>query len=193
MLNQKILFTKDEVLKIRNYVTQLDDRVIGTYHPSINDGKHDPNGGHNLAQHLQWENSEEYNWIFERILTWLQEFKLPVENLGHEFIIQKYLKGFEFKPHIDDVLSSNKKDVIRARYYTILIQFSEPSEYTGGELWVNNIDYEGNSVDIKVNNQIGNVSIFDQGKLHWVTPIKSGERWSCTIFLEKNALKKSVI
>lgn len=38
MLNQKVLFTKDEVLKIRNYVTQLDDRVIGTYHPSVNDG-----------------------------------------------------------------------------------------------------------------------------------------------------------
>ena len=187
MLNQKVLFTKDEVLKIRDYVTQLDDRVIGTYHPAVNDGKHDPNGGHNLAQHLQWENSKEYNWISERILTWLHELKLPVENLGHEFIIQKYLKGFEFKPHIDDVLSSNKKDIIRARYYTILIQFSELSEYDGGELWVNDTE------DIKINQQIGNVSIFDQGKLHWVTPITSGERWSCTIFIEKSSLKKTVI
>ena len=35
-------------------------------------------------------------------------------------------------------------------------------------------------------------------RLHWVTPITSGERWSCTIFLEEDSLltnndiKKSV-
>ena len=51
MLYQNKLFTKDEVYKIRNYITKLDDRVIGTLHPDINDGKHDPQGGHNLAQH----------------------------------------------------------------------------------------------------------------------------------------------
>ena len=48
MLHQNKLFTKDEVYKIRNYITKLDDRVIGTLHPDINDGKHDPQGGHNL-------------------------------------------------------------------------------------------------------------------------------------------------
>ena len=47
MLNQKVLFTKEEIYKIRNYVTDLEDRVIGTYHPSVNEGKHDPHGGHN--------------------------------------------------------------------------------------------------------------------------------------------------
>ena len=51
MLHQNVLFTKDEVYKIRNYITKLDDRVIGTLHPDVNDGKHDPKGGHNLAQH----------------------------------------------------------------------------------------------------------------------------------------------
>ena len=40
--------------------------------------------------------------------------------------------------------------------YTILICSSETSEYDGGELWVND------SKDIKVNQEIGNVSIFDQ-------------------------------
>ena len=42
MLNQKVLFTKEEILKIRNYVTDLKDGVIGTYHPNVNEGKHDP-------------------------------------------------------------------------------------------------------------------------------------------------------
>lgn len=54
MLHQKVLFTKEEIHKIRGYVTKLEDRVIGTYHPDMNDGKHDPRGGHNLAEHLPW-------------------------------------------------------------------------------------------------------------------------------------------
>lgn len=187
MLHQKVLFSKEESLAIRNCVYNLEDRVIGTYHPEINDGNHDPNGGHNLAQHLPWSDSKDYEWISQRILTWLSnELKLPIDNLGYEFIIQKYNEGFEFKPHIDDVLSPNKKDIIRARYYTILIQLANKNEYEGGELWVRD------ESDIKVSQKIGNVTIFDQGKLHWVTPITSGERWSCTIFLEKDALTKSV-
>ena len=93
MLHQKVLFTKKEIHKIRGYVTKLEDRVIGTYHPDMNDGKHDPKGGHNLAEHLPWTSSDEYNWI--------NELNLPIVNLGWEFIIQKYPKGFEFKPHID--------------------------------------------------------------------------------------------
>ena len=73
------------------------------------------------------------------------------------------------------------------------MQLSSTDEYSGGELWVNNIDYEGNSVDIKINQQIGTVCIFGNAQLHWVTPITSGNRWSCTIFLEKDALKKTIL
>tara|TARA_B100000925_G_scaffold262682_1_gene220136 strand:- start:320 stop:889 length:570 start_codon:yes stop_codon:yes gene_type:complete len=189
MLHQKILFTKEEINKIRNYVTNLDDRIIGTYHPSVNDGKHDPHGGHNLAQHIPWTSSSEYEWFHTRIMNWLKEIDLPITKLGWEFIVQKYNVGFEFKPHIDDVLSPDRKTIKRIRHFTILIQLSELSEYDGGELWVNDTE------DIKVNQQIGNVSIFDQARLHWVTPITSGERWSCTIFLEEDSvtIKKKLI
>ena len=189
MLHQKILFTKEEINKIRNYVTNLDDRIIGTYHPSVNDGKHDPHGGHNLAQHIPWTSSSEYEWFHTRIMNWLTEIDLPITKLGWEFIVQKYNVGFEFKPHIDDVLSPDRKTIKRIRHFTILIQLSELSEYDGGELWVNDTE------DIKVNQQIGNVSIFDQARLHWVTPITSGERWSCTIFLEEDSvtIKKKLI
>ena len=186
MLHQKVLFTKEEIHKIRGYVTKLEDRVIGTYHPDMNDGKHDPRGGHNLAEHLPWNSSTNYDWINERILNWIGELNLPVVNLGWEFIIQKYPKGFEFKPHIDDV-SKNKTEYGRKRYYTILMQFGSLDEYGGGELWVRDNE------DVLINQEIGNVSIFGNAHVHWVTPITSGERWSCTIFLEKDALKKSMI
>ena len=110
MLHQNVLFTKDEVYKIRNYITKLDDRVIGTLHPDVNDVKHDPQGGHNLAQHIQWYNSpDEYAWFHDGIMKWIIDLKLPIEKLGSEFIVQKYNVGFEFKPHIDDVLGNDKK------------------------------------------------------------------------------------
>lgn len=187
MLQQKVLFTPEESLAIRNSVYNLTDRVIGTYYPTVNNGEHDPHGGHNLAQHLAWTDSFDYNWINDRILTWVQSNRLPIDNLGWELIIQKYLKGFEFKPHIDDVLGPNKT-MLRKRYYTILIQLASTNEYDGGELWVKNDDN-----DIKINQDIGNVCIFGTEQLHWVTPITSGERWSGTIFLEKDALKKSIV
>ena len=86
------------------------------------------------------------------------ELKLPIERLGSEFIVQKYKVGFEFKPHIDDVLSNDKKTMKRKRHYTILLQLSEKSEYSGGELWVRD------NKDIKVNQEIGNVCIFDHAQ-----------------------------
>mgnify|MGYP000589404888 CR=1 FL=1 len=162
---------KDEVSKIRSYVTNLDDRVIGTYHPDINDGVHDPNGGHNLAQHIQWHSkTDEYGWFHNKIMKWIKKLKLPIEYIGSEFIVQKYNVGFEFKPHIDDVLAKDKKSLLKKRYYTILLQLSDTSEYSGGELWVRD------NKDIKVNQEIGNVCIFDHARLHWVTPITSGEK-----------------
>lgn len=186
MLFQKKLFTEEECHKIRNYATNMEDRVITTYYPSINGGEIDTLGGHNIAQHIAWSSSNEYDWMFNRILEWLKYLDLPIENLGWEFILQRYPVGFEFKPHIDDVLGSNKQ-IIRKRHYTILVQLATQSEYSGGELWVQS------EYDTKISQQIGNVSVFGTEQLHWVTKITEGERWSCTIFLEKDSLKKTLM
>ena len=69
MLHQNKLFTKEEVYKIRNYITKLDDRVIGTLHPDINDGKHDPQGGHNLTTYSM--NDAEGTWFHDGITKWI--------------------------------------------------------------------------------------------------------------------------
>jgi hypothetical protein len=189
LLHQKGLFNKQETQKIISYANKLEDRVIGTYHPDINDGQHDPDGGHNLADHIAWNSSDEYNWMSHRIIEWLKTLNLKnkVNNLGYEFILQKYLKGFEFKPHIDHVLSRDKKSILRERKYTILMQLSDEKDYSGGGLFV---DSNGTN---QINRALGNVCIFGPAQLHWVEKITEGERWSCTIFLEKDALTKSLI
>lgn len=189
LLHQNQLFSYEEVLSIRGYTKVLKDRIIGTYHPDVNNGEHDPAGGHNLADHLPWNSSVEYNWIFDKIIGWLNTLDLPfpVDNLGGEFIVQKYLPGFEFKPHIDHVLSPDKKTILRERMYTILIQLSSEDEYKGGELFVKTADSH------QISKTPGTVCIFGPAQLHWVNKITDGERWSCTIFLEKDALKKTLL
>lgn len=188
-LHQKQLFSKEESIKIREYVRELKDRVIKTYHPDINDGDHDNVGGHNLADHIAWSSSTKYTWVSKRILEWISTLDLTptIDNLGWEFILQKYPPGFEFKPHIDHVLSSDNRTIIRERYYTILLQLSSADEYTGGDLVVDNNGPQ------TISRNIGTACIFGPAQLHWVTKITEGERWSCTIFLEKDALKKTVL
>lgn len=189
ILHQKQLFSKQESIRIREYVRELKDRVVKTYHPDINNGDHDNEGGHNLADHIAWSSSNEYDWVSQRILNWVSSLNLDpkIDNLGWEFILQKYPPGYEFKPHIDHVLSSDNRTIIRERYYTILIQLSTPDEYSGGELFV---DSNGT---YKINSSIGTTCIFGPAQLHWVTKITDGERWSCTIFLEKDAIVKSIL
>lgn len=188
LLHQYQLFSLEEAQKIRSYGTNLVDRVIGTYHPDVNNGEHDPNGGHNLAQHFSWNNIE-YNWIYTRILDWVHSLNLThqLDNLGSEFILQKYLIGFGFKPHIDHVAGPDRKSILRERCYTILIQLSDTSEYKGGDLFVVNSDTE------HINRTVGTACIFGPAQLHWVTKITEGTRWSCTIFLERDALKKDLL
>ena len=41
MLNQKVLFTKEEIYKIRNYVTDLKIELLVLIILVINEGKHD--------------------------------------------------------------------------------------------------------------------------------------------------------
>ena len=89
-LNQKVLFTKEEIHKIRGYVTKLEDRVIGTYHPDVNDGKHDPKGGHNLAEHLPWNSSTNYNWINERHAIYQRRIRGDQPPWTEDEILSKY-------------------------------------------------------------------------------------------------------
>ena len=92
----------------------MEDRVIGTYHPNVNEEK-----THMVVANLNnifHGSSDEYTWIHDRIMNWLTEEELPITKLGWEFIVQKYNVGFEFKPHIDDVLSPDKKQKGRLYY-----------------------------------------------------------------------------
>lgn len=76
----------------------------------------------------------------------------------------QYREGDYFEPHTDTPYSADKSDY---RIYTLIIQLSEPSHYSGGTLLVEN------NTGSK---ELGSVIIFRSNKVHELTEVKSGER-----------------
>ena len=186
MLYQNKLFTESECDTIKSYVRTLKERSIGTHHPEVNNAKHDIVGGKMIADHIQWYISDEYKWFSDKILKWINELNLDrkISNLGWEFIVCKYVKGDFFKPHVDDVLADDNISIKKKRHFTIGIQLSNEIEYQGGKLYVENTP---------ISQSKGTVYIFGNNQLHWVDEITEGSRWSCTIFLENDSLKKHLL
>ena len=79
--------------------------------------------------------NQRHDWINERILNWITELNLPIVNLGWEFIIQKYPKGFEFKPHIDDVAKGDGTEIAENDIIQFYHEASSTDEYSGGVVY----------------------------------------------------------
>jgi predicted 2-oxoglutarate/Fe(II)-dependent dioxygenase YbiX len=93
----------------------------------------------------------------------------------------KYKVGSKFKLHRD---RDDNRGVFPNRYKTLIIQLSEKTDYSGGELII-----EGN----EMSKDIGTVIIYNSKYLHEVKEITSGTRYSLCIFLEKEHFKSSLL
>jgi hypothetical protein len=95
--------------------------------------------------------------------------------------IAKYTKGDYFEPHHD--FNFYGKGAI---YKTLVIQLSDPSTYTGGDLYVK---------DIPQPREQGSYSLFLSSDIHEVKLVKDGIRFSLTMFLQESDFtnKKSII
>jgi Rps23 Pro-64 3,4-dihydroxylase Tpa1-like proline 4-hydroxylase len=118
---------------------------------------------------------ENYRIHFPKIIKNLEnKFNKVVNIKGHEldfsethYQFTEYKTGDYYNWHTD----SNENNDNKFRYCSIVIQLSE--DYTGGILEL--VD-EGEV--IKFNSGIGNVFIFLSNKLHRVTQVESGVRYS---------------
>jgi hypothetical protein len=163
MLNQKILFTKEEC----NWIIQLSNKypLLGS------------NGRWDKFDNFKYkfytlDSREDVTWIIERLCNYfekemnLQMFSKPsVLNL-HYFTI-----GDEFGKHID------KGNPIKE--WNIGIVLNE--DYVGGDY----IIYDKNDNPIVIDKKIGNVCIYQSQTPHEVTPVISGERWTIAMFIAK--------
>jgi predicted 2-oxoglutarate/Fe(II)-dependent dioxygenase YbiX len=121
------------------------------------------------AWHLERNGMTE--WIFERLLTYLEQntnivLKQPL-SLIH---LQNFQTGNKFEPHID-----------KRSEYNLGVCLND--DYGGGEL----ICYEPKIILPKV---IGSIYTFYGTKVHEVKEVTYGERWSLIAFFNKDTIER---
>jgi hypothetical protein len=125
-----------------------------------------------FAWHL--ERNEITEWIFERLLNFISTntniiLKKPF-NLIH---LQNVKTGNKFEPHIDKHSVRNVGVCLN-------------DDYEGGEL----ICHDPEVILPKV---VGNIYTFYGSRLHEVTQVTMGERWSLIAFLDKDLMENKLI
>lgn len=101
----------------------------------------------------------------------------------NKYQFTEYKEGEYYDWHVD-----SNKDIYSDRYYSIVIQLND--EYDGGELELK--DY----ITTNIPKKIGTLCMFPSNKLHRVTPVISGVRYSLVNWVrleENNDYKKTII
>jgi len=109
---------------------------------------------------------------------------------GWNFVVNKletvqyaeYKPGQHYKWHRDTKMMS---DGAFDRKLTVVCAMSNMDEYTGGQLEIKGLD--GTIIKPKLNK--GDVVVFPSFLLHRVTPVKSGVRYSATMWLSGPAFR----
>lgn len=110
---------------------------------------------------------KEFDFLLERLklnfnITSLTDGRIVNYNVGNYF--NEHVDRFEKHPY---------------RSFTLIIQLSD--NYSGGTLLIE---------DKEANKDLGNCILFDSGKVHSVSKIKSGNRKSLVFWLEDKNIKK---
>ena len=153
MFKEKIILNNDEC----EYIISLCD----TFNPSMifdyktNTGQ--INEHSRVSEEAYFTDLEKVKSI---ILPKLKEYN--IKNLPDKTKVLKYTKGSYFKKHRD------RGRGLEHRKLTLIIQLTNSVKYDGAELYVDN----------KLTSKaIGNLILFDSGKLHEVTELTRGERF----------------
>ncbi len=171
---QKVLFTKEECQWIIEYSKKLD--II------IRDGaKANVERPHDTISYAYYNLylNNETNWIFEKLNNFFnKEMNIKIKKSLDCLHIHKYIKGNMFSKH-NDIYYPNQ-------LYNMGVCLTE--DYEGGDFLL----YDPKIV---LDKKIGNSYIFDCRRMHEVTEITSGERWTLIgfLFLENLETKKSIL
>jgi len=171
-MNKSILFTKEEcdrIINISNVISY--NRTDGWY----------PNNS--SVNYTDWSiiSNEENKWIFDKLIQFYNQFNLEELKTPPPIIhLHKYLVNDKFERH---------QDIAKNRKYAVGIILND--NYLGGDYIL-----EMNNKEIEIEKKVGNTYMFSSEIWHRITPIISGIRWSCVMFIEEKHLKykqKSII
>ena len=85
-----------------------------------------------------------------------------------------YTPGGRYNLHQDDAPFPERVK----RKFSVIVQLTDPSEYTGGDLWIPMIDHKATDEQLTMRRGKGTVIIFPSWLEHQISPIESGERRS---------------
>lgn len=158
------LFSKDECNYILTFVEKFENSGIKTK---------------NQILHNDYRTSQDClvpNPILQDYL--LSKLSLFELNYMRTPCFIKYETGSKFKLHRDNT------DGYEFRYKSLVIQLSDSSDYTGGELIIKRTI---------IPKSLGTVVLFNSSLLHEVTELTSGVRYSLCTFLTKEDFKQKLL
>jgi predicted 2-oxoglutarate/Fe(II)-dependent dioxygenase YbiX len=125
--------------------------------------------------------NEKTQWVFDRISRLAsvannEYFKFDIMGITHELQLLHYKtdeKPGHYDWHVD--MGGGQSST---RKLSVSAQLSNPAEYTGGELILNN-----NGQYVKGSQSRGSITCFPSYFLHKVKPMESGERWALVIWV----------
>ena len=175
----ELMFTKDECRRIISLANDLypTNASIGG---STDNSKIDKSI--RSADIYVIENTKENEWIYEKIAKIISvintiHFDYEISGITHGIQLIHYKSDAEIPGHYDWHVDAGNGDVA-CRKISFTAQLSDPNDYEGCELIINNHATE--AVGIK---EQGSVSLFPSYMPHVVTPITKGERFALVIWI----------
>ena len=175
ILQQKILFSKEECDYIINLSKELDEDKPYGYKDVVNN--------ENLKiSYSVWviNRNNKTQWIFDKIHTYFEnKTNLKIKKELEKIYIHKYIEGQQFEKHADTLY--------KTQIHNVGVCLN--NDYDGGELVLYNPEEQ-------LPKELGNIYTFSSQRIHEVKKIIKGERWSIIGFLHIdniNFSKKSII
>ena len=176
ILQQKILFSKEECVYIINLSKELE---------KINPFGKSDHASKNVTFKVNYDvwvidRNEKTKWIFDKIqIYFINETNIKIKKELDKIYIHKYIEGQQFSKHADTYY--------KTQIHNVGVCLN--NDYDGGEFVLYNPEEQ-------LPKEIGNIYTFPSQRMHEVKEILKGERWSIIGFLHIDNLdfpKKSLI
>jgi PKHD-type hydroxylase len=164
------IFTKEECEKIITIGTRnLEDALVNAENSLDHEIR---------KSKVSWISAGvETNWIFQRLTDTItsinaQYFKFDLWGMAEGLQFTKYeAPGGKYNPHIDSMYKG------RIRKLSITVQLSDPEDYEGGELIINN------GGELVMDKKQGRAILFPSYMMHGVKPVTKGTRYSLVVWI----------
>jgi len=175
---RELMFTKEECQRIIEYSN-------GAYPASGRIGLKDGNVGVDKSirnvETFAIPNTKENLWLFEKIAKAVmiannEYFDFEIMGINSELQLLKY-ESTENLAHYN-WHSDSGTQATSTRKISVSVQLSEPDDYEGGELQVNNY-----GTIITASKELGSVHLFPSYSVHRVTPVTKGIRYALVIWI----------